>query len=226
MGRRQGQGPRFGVRLKLVYGGTFDPPHNGHLAVAAAAAAAFQVPVDFLPSADPPHRAPTAATAEQRADMVEAAIAGDARFACDRRELHRGGPSYSLLTLRELRAELGPTQPIAWLIGIDAFLGLDRWHAWRELFEFTHFIVVERPGRLFEEMGEELAAVCRPRWRAAPAALAQAAHGLLYRLPMPLRPESATGIRAGLQAGHDMNAQLPAPVAAYIRRHGLYPSGV
>ena len=226
MGRWQGQGPRFGVRLKLVYGGTFDPPHNGHLAVAAAAAAAFQVPVDFLPSADPPHRAPTAADAEQRAAMVEAAIAGDARFACDRRELQRGGPSYSLLTLRELRAELGPTQPIAWLIGIDAFLGLDRWHAWRELFECTHFIVVERPGRLFEAMGEELAAVCRPRWRAAPAALAQAAHGLLYRLPMPLRPESATGIRTGLQAGHDMNAQLPAPVAAYIRRHGLYPSGV
>lgn len=226
MGRWQGQGPRFGVRLKLVYGGTFDPPHNGHLAVAAAAAAAFQVPVDFLPSADPPHRAPTAADAEQRAAMVEAAIAGDARFACDRRELRRGGPSYSLLTLRELRAELGPTQPIAWLIGIDAFLGLDRWHAWRELFECTHFIVVERPGRLFEAMGEELAAVCRPRWCAAPAALAQAAHGLLYRLPMPLRPESATGIRTGLQAGHDMNAQLPAPVAAYIRRHGLYPSGV
>ena len=214
------------MRLKLVYGGTFDPPHNGHLAVAAAAAAAFGTPVDFLPGADPPHREPTAASAEQRADMVEAAIAGDARFACDRRELRRGGPSYSLLTLRELRAELGPERPIGWLIGIDAFLGLDRWHAWRELFGFAHFIVVERPGCSFEGMGAELTAVCRPRWRDAPEALTQAPHGLLYRLPMPLRPESATGIRHGLRAGHDMNAQLPAPVAAYIRRHGLYPSGV
>lgn len=214
------------MRLKLVYGGTFDPPHNGHLAVAAAAAAAFQAPVDFLPSADPPHREPTAASAEQRATMVEAAIAGDARFACDRRELHRGGPSYSLLTLRELRAELGPAQPIAWLIGADAFLGLDRWHAWRELFELTHFIVVERPGRPLEGLGKELGRLCRPRWRDAPQALTQASHGLLYRLPMPLRPESATGIRAGLRAGTDMNAQLPAPVAAYIRRHGLYPSEV
>ena len=214
------------MRLKLVYGGTFDPPHNGHLAVAAAAAAAFKATVDFLPSADPPHREPTSATAEQRAEMVEAAIAGDARFACDRRELRRPGPSYSLLTLRELRAELGPMQPIAWLIGIDAFLGLDRWHAWRELFGFAHFVVVERPGRAFEAMGAELAAVCTPRWRAAPEALTQAPHGLLYRLPMPLRPESATAIRDGLHAGADMNAQLPAPVAAYIRRHGLYPSGV
>lgn len=214
------------MRLTLVYGGTFDPPHNGHLAVAAAAATAFGAPVDFLPSADPPHRAPTEATAEQRADMVEAAIAGDIRFACDRRELRRGGPSYSLLTLRELRAELGPERPIGWLIGIDAFLGLDRWHAWRELFEQTHFIVVERPGRSLEAMGDELAQICRPRWRDTPQALTQAPHGLLYRLPMPLRPESATGIRDGLRAGHDMNAQLPAPVAAYIRRHGLYPSGV
>lgn len=214
------------MRLKLVYGGTFDPPHNGHLAVAAAAAAAFKATVDFLPSADPPHREPTAATAEQRADMVEAAIAGDTRFACDRRELRRGGPSYSLLTLRELRAELGPGQPIGWLIGVDAFLGLDRWHAWRELFGFAHFIVVERSGCSFEGMGVELGAVCRPRWRDTPNALMQAPHGLLYRLPMPLRPESATGIRAGLFAGHDMNAQLPEPVAAYIRRHGLYPSRV
>lgn len=214
------------MRLTLVYGGTFDPPHNGHLAVAAAAAAAFETPVHFLPSADPPHREPTAASAEQRAAMVEAAIAGDVRFACDRRELHRGGPSYSLLTLRDLRAELGPAQPIAWLIGADAFLGLDRWHAWRELFGFAHFVVVERPGRSFEAMDAELAAVCKPRWRAEPQALTQAPHGLLYRLPMPLRPESATGIRAGLRAGTDMNAQLPAPVAAYIRRHGLYPSEV
>ena len=111
-------------------------------------------------------------------------------------------------------------------MNIDAFLGLDRWHAWRELFELTHFIVAERPGRTFGDMGAELSAVCQPRWRDAPQALTQAAHGLLYRLPMALRPESATGIRDGLRAGRDMNAQLPAPVAAYIRRHGLYPSGV
>jgi nicotinate-nucleotide adenylyltransferase len=81
------------VRLRIYYGGTFDPVHNGHLAIAVAAQAAFNTDVVLLPSADPPHRPPASASAEQRATMVDLAIAGHPGLRCDRRELRRSGKS-------------------------------------------------------------------------------------------------------------------------------------
>lgn len=214
------------VRLIIVYGGTFDPIHNGHLAVAEAAQATFEADVVFLPGADPPHRPPTSANAVQRAEMVELAIAGHPGFSCDRRELQRGGRSYSLISLREWRAEIGPRQPLAWLIGMDSFLGLSEWHAWRELFELCHFIVADRPGYGIHAMPAELAGVCEPRWADVPELLAGSPAGRVFRLRMPLRGESATSVRAGF-AGHGaMGEALADPVSAYILRNRLYATGV
>jgi nicotinate-nucleotide adenylyltransferase len=214
------------VRLSIYYGGTFDPVHNGHLAIATAAQSAFGTDVILLPSADPPHRPPASATAEQRAAMVDLAIAGHPGLRCDRRELQRPGKSYSVLTLRELREELGPDRPLAWLIGIDSFLGLPSWHHWRDLFDLCHFIVVRRPGREIADADALLAAACRDRWQELPEALTQTPAGRIYLLPTALRAESATAIRDGLQTGLNMNTVLAAPVSEYIRRHGLYTSRV
>ena len=93
--------------IRILYGGTFDPVHVGHLAVADAASALFDADVFLLPSADPPHRAPPGASAELRTAMLELAIAGHPRLRVDRRELERAGPSYSVDTLREVREEIG-----------------------------------------------------------------------------------------------------------------------
>ena len=218
--------PCVGVRLRIYYGGTFDPVHNGHLAIATAAQSAFSTDVILLPSADPPHRPPASASAEQRAAMVDLAIAGHPGLGCDRRELHRSGKSYSVLTLRELRKELGPDQPLAWLIGIDSFLGLPSWHHWQDLFSLCHFIVVRRPGRDVADADTVLAEACQGRWQAAPELLSQMPAGQIYLLPTPLRPESATEVRAGLQSGRNMNEVLAPSVSEYIQRHGLYTSGV
>lgn len=215
-----------GVRLRIYYGGTFDPFHNGHLAIAVAAQSAFNTDVVFLPSADPPHRPPASASAEQRAAMVELAIAGHSGLRCDRRELLRSGKSYSVLTLRELREELGPDMPLAWLIGIDSFLGLPTWHHWQDLFALCHFVVVPRPGLDIDIADSELSSACRGRWQTAPEALADCPSGRMYLLPMALRSESATAVRDGLQAGRNMNAVLAPSVSDYIRRHGLYASRV
>jgi nicotinate-nucleotide adenylyltransferase len=214
------------LRLSVYYGGTFDPIHLGHLAVAEAAHRQFQVPVHLLPSADPPHRAPVSASARQRAEMVELAIAGHPELCCDRRELNRPGKSYSVDTLRGLRAELGDAQPMAWLIGMDAFLGLDTWHHWQELFALTHFVIAERPGQSPVGMSKALQRACETRWIDSADRLQDVASGRLYRMSLTLRHESSTAIRAGLAQGSDMRAFLPKPVAEYIQTHQLYASGV
>ncbi|GAE57491.1 hypothetical protein XPR_4126, partial [Xanthomonas arboricola pv. pruni MAFF 301420] len=137
-------------QLHLYYGGTFDPVHLGHLAIACAARDELGALVHLVPAADPPHRPAPGATAAQRARMLELALADTPGLALDTRELQRASrdraPSYTVDTLRALRAELGPTTPIAWLLGADAFVGLSSWHQWEDLFELAHFVIAARPG--------------------------------------------------------------------------------
>ncbi|MET0718340.1 MAG: nicotinate-nicotinamide nucleotide adenylyltransferase, partial [Pseudoxanthomonas sp.] len=97
--------------LKLFYGGTFDPVHNGHLAIARAARDELDCTVRLMPAADPPHRAPPGADARQRAEMLDLAVIDERGLQVDRRELLRDGPSYTIATLRELRGEYGPLAP-------------------------------------------------------------------------------------------------------------------
>lgn len=218
--------------LRIVFGGTFDPVHNGHLAVARAAAAHFDADVHLLPAADPPHRAAPAVAAEQRAAMLALAVAGEPRLHLDRRELQRPGPSYSVDTLAELRRELGPEAPLAWLVGEDAFAGLARWHRWRELPALAHWIIAQRPdaqGRVRERAEDieatwppELLEHVRGRWADAPARLHQVPAGHLARLQLPPRPESATGVRQRIARGQPWRDWVPSAVAEHIQRHGLY----
>lgn len=219
------------MALALLYGGTFDPVHAGHLAVAAAARDALGADVAFLPAADPPHRATPGASAVQRAHMLELAIAGERGFTVDRRELHRDGPSYTADTLRGLRAERGPAAPLAWLVGADAFRGLPSWHHWRELLDLAHFVVAVRPGHGLDALPADLAEACAGRWLDHPGRLAGSPAGGLFRLDMPLHPASATELRRRLRAGEPHGGWLSADVADFIGRQGLYrgdpaPAGV
>lgn len=213
------------MALALLYGGTFDPVHAGHLAVAAAAREAIGADVAFLPASDPPHRAAPGASAEQRARMLELAIAGEPGVTVDRRELHRAGPSWTVDTLRGLRAERGPDAPLAWLVGADAFRGLATWHEWRRLFDLAHFVVAVRPGHGLEDLPAALAEASAGRWTDRPEDLAERPAGGLYRLDMPLHPASATELRRRLRAGEPHGGWLSAAVADFIRAHGLYRGG-
>ena len=214
-------------RLRICYGGSFDPVHNGHLAVARAARDVFAADVWMLPAGDPPHKATTHADAEQRAAMLALALANEAGIALDRRELQRAGPSYTVDTLRELRSEWGPHAPIAWLIGADSLLQLHTWHRWRELFDFAHIVCVQRPGSQLDaqhlrSVAPEVLAQINGRWL-PPAALAEAAAGGFALLPLPqLRPELSTALRLRIASGEDWQPWLPPAVAAYIVRQGLY----
>ena len=210
--------------LTIWYGGTFDPVHHGHLAVARAAADRFGVPVTLAPAADPPHRAATGADAAQRAHMLDLAVAGDPRLGVDRRELLRPGPSWTVDTLDALRVELGDAAPLALLLGADSFRSLPTWHAWLRLPQLAHFIVAGRvAGGGLDDLPAALAAMAGGRWARDPDDLARAAAGRLYALDQPLRAESASAVRRAIAAGDPAwHAWVPAPVAAFIESAGLY----
>ncbi len=213
------------MTLAVYYGGTFDPVHAGHLAVALAARDALGTQIRFVPAADPPHRAAPGADAVQRAEMLELAIAGTPGLVVDRRELDRAEPSWTVVTLEGLRGELGASTPLAWLLGADAFRGLPSWHRWRELFALAHLVVAVRPGHALEPLPAELADACTGRWTAGAEDLCASAAGRVHVLAMPPHPATSTRLRRALLAGEPAGDWLAPAVAAYIARHGLYTGG-
>lgn len=213
--------------LRVFYGGTFDPVHEGHVAIACAARDALDADIALLPARDPPHKAETRADAGQRAAMLALAIAGEPRLAVDLRELRRDGPSYTVDTLAELRAERGGSAPLAWLVGADSLRQLHTWSRWRRLFELAHVVAVPRPGQPIDDgalaqAAPEVAAEILRR-QCPPARLHAAAAGGFGLLALPvLRQESSTEIRRRIRDGAPWRDRVPPAVAAFIDRHGLY----
>jgi len=215
--------------LAVYYGGTFDPIHEGHLAIARVARDALKAQVHLVPAADPPHRPPPGASAAQRAQMVSLAIAGETGLLLDdieirRAHAHPDRPSYTVDTLAQLRGSLGPGVPLAWLIGGDSLASLTRWYQWERLFELAHIVVVARPGsELPVQLPKPLAAVVDGgQWCADAARLHCRPSGSLLALSMPLREESSTQVRARLAAGEAVDGLVPASVAAFIAGQRLY----
>lgn len=214
--------------LRIYYGGTFDPVHNGHLAIARAARDALNLPIRLLPAADPPHRPAPGASAEQRCRMLQLALADETGLLLDRHELERAArhpqrPSYTVDTLAELRQAFGAETPLAWLVGADSLLSLATWHRWQDLFGLAHFIVAERPGsRLPQVVEGVLGQALQGRWTDQPQDLEDAAAGHVLRLHQPLRSESASEVRARIVAGGPWQPLVPPAVAGYIAEHRLY----
>ena len=224
--RRPGAQAAGLMALALFYGGTFDPVHAGHLAVAAAARDALGADVAFLPAADPPHRATPGASAAQRAHMLDLAIADEPGFTVDRRELHRDGPSYTADTLREPARRTRP-RCAAGMAGRrrrlpragDLARVARRCSTWR-ISSWPY-----GPAIGLEALPEDLGQACAGRWLDRPGALAERPAGGLFRLDMPLHPASATELRRRLRAGEPHGGWLCAPVAEFIDREGLYRGG-
>jgi nicotinate-nucleotide adenylyltransferase len=189
-----------------LFGGSFDPPHLAHLALARAAL--DQLGLDrlvWMPAARSPHKAGrTPAAAADRVAMLRLLTAGEPRFEIDERELHRPGPSYTVDTLRALHAE---HPGVAWwlVLGQDQYARFDTWHDWRAILALAGLAVAARDGEAI---------------RPAPG-LAGCPHAL-RRLEMPPLPHSATAARALSAAGEDVAALVGAPVARYIAHHHLY----
>ncbi|MFN7573303.1 MAG: nicotinate-nucleotide adenylyltransferase [Betaproteobacteria bacterium] len=210
-----------------ILGGSFDPIHVGHLALARAALDSLPLAqVRLLPAGQPWQKGALTAPAADRQRMVELAIASDARLVCDARELNRPGPTYTVDTLRELRAVLGADLPLVLILGADQLERLDTWRDWQALSDFAHIAVAGRP-QAEADVPDAVRASIAPR-RAAPTAVAAAAHGCVVPIAMAPVDASATEVRALLAqppspaAGARLAQLLPPAVLDYIRAHRLY----
>jgi nicotinate-nucleotide adenylyltransferase len=190
-----------------VFGGTFDPIHNGHLAAARAAADAFGLDrVLMIPSGTPPHkRAPAAADFEDRYRMVALACQSDPRLVPSRLEAPAPDqrPRYSVETVQRIRREGPRGQEIFFIVGADAFAEINTWHRWRELLELAEIVVVPRPGAA--NSSQRLPAGAKVHW--------------LTGVDVPV---SSTEIRERLRKGEAVEEYLPPAVAGYLRQSRLY----
>lgn len=204
-----------------LLGGTFDPVHIGHLRPALDMLERVGLrEVRLLPGRVPPHRPAPRATASLRAHMVARAVANVPGLRVDTRELDRDGPSYTLDTLVSLRRELGTEQPLCWIVGMDSFLSLPRWHRWRELGEHAHFLVARRPGNE-TELPEALAQWLAPR-RSGVAGLHRAPAGLVHFVDTTALAVSSTSIRRRLALGRSARFLVPDVVWELISGNGVY----
>jgi nicotinate-nucleotide adenylyltransferase len=197
------------VRLGLL-GGTFDPPHYGHLVAAQEAACQLDLGrVLFLPARQNPlKRGESVSSAEERCYMVDLAIRDNPLFELSRADLDRPSPSYTVGLLRILRAEW-PSADLYFLVGADILPELPRWHAPADLLDLAVLVAFNRPGAPMPSL----------------AALEQALPGASERvvlLQVPGLAISATDLRARIHTGRPVRYLTPPAVEAYIHKHGLY----
>jgi nicotinate-nucleotide adenylyltransferase len=204
-----------------IFGGTFDPIHHGHLRTAFELLQSLKLAeVLFLPTGNPPHRDHTTADASERLEMVRAAVADQPGFSVDDREVRRGGVSYSVDTLTELRAE-HPGRPLCLLLGMDAFLGLPHWHRWTEIFDLAHVVVAHRPGWKAPTQGP-LGEVMVDRGTGGIRDLHASPAGRIFVHAVTQLEISSTELRQLIASGGDPRYLIPDPVRDVVRALGCY----
>jgi nicotinate-nucleotide adenylyltransferase len=204
-----------------LFGGTFDPIHYGHLRTAFELWQSLKLSqVRFLPTGSPPHREAPLASSELRLEMVRAAVAGQAGFTVDDREIRRSGVSYSIDTLTELRREY-PERSLCLLLGMDAFLGMPTWHRWSEIFQLCHVVVAHRPGWRAPITGP-LGEVMVDHGTGSVRDLHTSAAGRIYVRAVTQLEIASTDLRALIMSGQDLRYLVPDAVRDLIARSGCY----
>ena len=218
------------LRLGLL-GGSFNPVHNGHLAIARQTREALGLDqVLFIPTSQPPHKPNgSLAPAQDRYDMVHLAIGSDPAFAISDVEIRRPGKSYTIDTIRLLQQEYGAQTQLFFLIGLDAFLDFPSWRDPQTLLKLCSFVVLSRPGLSFRSLSTvallppipypSLADLDAGRISRIEAPIGT--HGLIC-LKLPPCPVSASDIRTRIRQGLSAANLLPPLVESYILHHHLY----
>ena len=206
-----------------IFGGTFDPVHYGHIKPALGVKDALHLgQLRFIPNREPPHRETPWLDVDQRLSLLKSALAEYDDVVVDERELRREGPSYMVDTLLSLKQDF-PQQSFCLIIGMDAFMGVNRWHRWRELFELCHIVVTQRPG--FDEsvatqhMDADDANFLQQKITRNISDLSLQSAGKILLQSVPQLDISSTMIRDRLSRGEDISQWMPA--AAYTQLRGL-----
>ncbi len=231
-----------------LFGGTFDPIHNGHLALARAAQERFQLgEIHFVPSTVPPHKRQPMASFFHRYAMVVLATMGEKAFVPSLLEAPEAGGTttssakgkqaelakltvnYSIDTLRRLKQVLKKSDKVSFLIGIDAFKDIAQWHEPEALFRECEFIVASRPGYFLADVANSLPQSLRPKAAVTKPFAKQAATGdlvlsgaTLHMLGDVNQNISATAIREAVAAKKSVGRLVDPAVAVYIKKMELY----
>ncbi|WP_173049665.1 nicotinate-nucleotide adenylyltransferase [Nitrospira sp. KM1] len=218
------------MRLGL-FGGTFNPVHNGHLSIARQTREVLELDrILFIPTGDPPHKTEIAlATSRDRSEMVRLAIESEPTFELSDIEIRRTGKSYSIDTVRSLRQSYGHQTDLLFLIGLDAFLDLPSWREPEALLRLCSFVVIFRPGTSFQSLHALPLLPAIPR-----QALLDLDAGRTARVDIACGRQrviclrlascdiSASEVRARIRQGHSLANLLPSEVESYIIQHHLY----
>jgi len=205
-----------------ILGGTFDPIHNGHLRLALEAKEQLSLDhVRLIPVNLPPHRSTPVASAVHRHALIELAISNEANLCVDLRELNSDEISYSINTLKSLRQEF-TDDSICLILGRDAFNKIDSWKDWKELLDYAHIIVANRPGETDKIESQDLAQWIEQHQSNRLASLKGEPSGIIYFIEIPMLDISSSMIREKILQHDAIDKLLPPSTQTYIKDNHLY----
>ena len=197
-----------------IYGGSFDPIHLGHLSAATFLKSELNLEKCLLmPCALPVHKTGLHYSDNQRLDMLNLAIQDYIELEIDTREITRGGDSYTIDTLKELKSQQ-PSEIFCLIVGMDSFMQFKSWKQWSEFFNYTHIVVLGRPGYEIENLTLTSFDTTQNKQR-----LAEHQGGLLYFSECPLIDVSSSEIRGKIAANKNLSDFLPKTIINYIKNN-------
>lgn len=211
-----------------IFGGTFDPIHNGHIFPVLEGAEKTNIKkVALMPCYIPSHKNPAKASSQDRLKMVELVCAEHPLFYPDTRDINRGKPTFSLDSLTELRLAL-PTTPLCFFIGTDSLQNIFTWHNWETLFTLCHFVVCERKGESIQDPKDhfdnalKVQTLLNKRQTFNSMDLHHSLAGHIYVANTQALTVSSSAIRKKLNNNQSVATFLPPKILDYIQRHKLY----
>jgi nicotinate-nucleotide adenylyltransferase len=216
-----------------LFGGTFNPIHNGHLMVAAQSLESLALDcLTLVPCRTPPHKSPAyLAPAADRLQMIRLALPADDRYHVSDIEIQRRGPSYTIDTINRFQSAIAPGSDLFLIMGMDAFLEIHTWKRYRQVIERTQPVVVTRrkagarhPDDEVDRMDAYIRTHLLPDYRrlAGQSAWQRSGGACIHLLPTDPVDASSSRVRRRLAAGEPVGDLVPRAVNAYIEQRGLY----
>lgn len=206
-----------------LFGGTFNPVHNGHLKIASELAEFLSISkVKMMPCAFPPHRQRLNVSPQQRVALLREGIGNEyPDLDVDDLELRRSAPSYSIDSVIHLREKMNADTPLYLCLGMDAFLKIDTWHRWSDLIEYCHIVVCARPNYATPQRGS-LHKWINKHYCNDLSKLREKSGGYVFFCHLSMLPISSSNIRNNIKHGLPIDGMTPSRVIDYIRTNNLY----
>ena len=206
----------------LIFGGTFDPVHLGHVNLADSILDVLEkdVKIVFVPNKEPPHRHLPVASTRERIDMLNLALQGRPNFYVDDIEIKKAGVSYSIHTLKSYRQSYGLNFSLSFVVGLDAWQSFSSWHQFDKIARHSNLIVYNRPGKYTFDSSS--AGTFGFQFKEKITQLFDFNQGCLFYLSLEKINISSSIVRSAARRGQDLSSMVNSDVAEYIARHRIY----